>query len=50
LKTPKLKTPKGGQKECGHREGHAGQASRVKNFQEPAILKTIPLDCEIKAT
>ena len=25
-----------------------GQASRVKNFQAPAMLKTTPLDCEEK--
>jgi hypothetical protein len=25
-----------------------GQASRVKNFQAPAMLKTTPLDCEKK--
>ena len=46
--TAKRKTPKGGQKERAHREGHEGRASRVKNFQAPAMLKTTPLDCEIK--
>jgi len=30
------------------REGHDGQASRVKNFQRTAMLKTAPLDCEKK--
>ena len=40
--------PKGGQKERAQREGHDGQASRVKNFQRPAMLKTAPLDCEKK--
>jgi hypothetical protein len=44
------KTPKGGQKEHTQREGHEGWASRVKNFQAPAMLKTTPLDCERKAT
>jgi hypothetical protein len=29
-----------------YREEHAGWASRVKNFQAPAMLKTTPLDCE----
>jgi len=43
--TAKRKTPKGGQKERVYREEHAGQASRVKNFQAPAMLKTTPLDC-----
>jgi len=42
----KLKTPKGGQKESAQREGHDGQASRVKNFQRPAMLQTTPLYCE----
>jgi hypothetical protein len=46
----KRKTPKGGQKERAQREGHDGWASRVKNFQAPAMLKTTPLDCERKAT
>jgi hypothetical protein len=43
--TAKRKTPKGGQKERTHREEHEGWASRVKNFQAPAMLKTTPLDC-----
>jgi hypothetical protein len=41
---------KGRQKECPYREVNVGWAGHVKNFQGPAILKTIPLDCEIKAT
>ena len=45
----KRKTPKGGQKERAQREGHDGWAGRVKNFQAPAMLKTTPLDCEIKS-
>jgi len=45
-----IKTPKGGQNEHTHREGHAGRASRMKNFRKPAMLKTTPLDCEKKAT
>jgi len=36
-------------KESMQREGHDGQASRVKNFRRPAMLKTAPLDCEKKA-
>jgi len=44
----KRKTPKGEQKERMQREGHAGWAGRVKNFQRPAMLKTAPLDCEKK--
>lgn len=44
----KLKMPKGGQKERAQREGHDGQASRVKNFRRPAMLKTTPLYCEKK--
>ena len=43
-----IKTPKGGQKGRAYREGHKGWASHVKNFQEPAMLKTTPLDCERK--
>jgi len=49
LNSPNKKTPKGGQKERTQREGHDGEASRVKNFQRPAMLKTAPLDCEKKA-
>jgi len=44
----KRKTLKSGQKESMQREGHDGWAGRVKNFRRPAILKTIPLDCEKK--
>jgi len=48
LSSPKKKTPKGGQKGSTQREGHDGQASRVKNFRRLAMLKTAPLDCEKK--
>ena len=44
------KTPKGGQKERTHREGHGNSAGSVKTFQRPAMLKTTPLDCEKNAT
>jgi hypothetical protein len=50
VETAKRKTLKGGQKESAYREGHEGWASRVKNFQASAMLKTTPLDCERKAT
>jgi hypothetical protein len=30
------------------REGHEGWASRVKNFQRPAMLKMAPPGCEKK--
>jgi len=46
--TAQRKTPKGGQKERPHREEHGNSAGSVKNFQRPAMLKTAPLDCEIK--
>jgi len=46
--TAQRKTPKGGQKERTHREEHGNSAGSVKNFQAPAMLKTTPLDCEIK--
>ena len=48
IKTAQRKTPKDGQKERTHREEHGNPASSVKNFQAPAMLKTTPLDCEIK--
>ena len=48
IKTAQRKTPKGGQKERTHREEHGNAAGSVKNFQAPAMLKTTPLDCEIK--
>jgi len=48
LKFSGRKTLKSGQKESMQREGHDGWAGRVKNFRRPAILKTIPLDCEKK--
>jgi len=44
------KPPKGGQNESTRREGHADQANPVKNFRAPAMLKTTPLDCEIKGS
>ena len=47
--TAQRKTPKGGQKERTHREEHGNSAGSVKNFQAPAMLKTTPLDCEIKS-
>ena len=46
--TAQRKTPKGGQRERTHREEHGNSAGSVKNFQAPAMLKTTPLDCEIK--
>ena len=42
------KTPKGRQTERTHREDHGNLAGSVKNFRAPAMLKTAPLDCEIK--
>ena len=48
IETAQRKTPKGGQKEWTHREDHGNLAGSVKNFQAPAMLKTTPLDCEIK--
>ena len=48
IKTAQRKTPKGGQKERTHREDHGNSAGSVKNFQASAMLKTTPLDCEIK--
>jgi len=49
IKTAQRKTPKGGQKERTHREKHGNLAGSVKNFRVPAMLKTTPLDCEIKS-
>jgi hypothetical protein len=49
-RTAQRKTPKGGQKERTHREEHGNSAGSVKNFQVPAMLKTTPLDCEIKGS
>jgi len=49
IETAQRKTPKGGQKERTHREEHGNSAGSVKNFQAPAMLKTTPLDCEIKS-
>jgi hypothetical protein len=49
IETAQRKTPKGGQKERAHREEHGNSAGSVKNFQAPAMLKTTPLDCEIKS-
>jgi len=48
--TAQRKTLKGGQKERTHREEHGNLAGSVKNFQAPAMLKTTPLDCEIKGS
>ena len=48
IETAQRKTPKGGQKEWTHREDHGNLAGSVKNFRAPAMLKTTPLDCEIK--
>jgi len=48
IETAQRKTPKGGQRERTHREEHGNSAGSVKNFQAPAMLKTTPLDCEIK--
>jgi hypothetical protein len=48
-RTAQRKTPKGKQKERPHREEHGNSAGSVKNFQAPAMLKTTPLDCEIKS-
>jgi hypothetical protein len=50
IETAQRKTPKGGQKERTHREEHGNSAGSVKNFQAPAMLKTTPLDCEIKGS
>jgi hypothetical protein len=50
IRTAQRKTPKGGQKERTHREEHGNSAGSVKNFQAPAMLKTTPLDCEIKGS
>jgi len=49
IDTAQRKTPKGGQKERTHREGHGNSAGSVKTFQASAMLKTTPLDCEIKS-
>ena len=49
IETAQRKTPKGGQKERTYREDHGNSAGSVKNFQAPAMLKTTPLDCEIKS-
>jgi hypothetical protein len=46
LGPPKERRRKAGQREHPNREDHEGQASRVKNFRAPAMLKTTPLDCE----
>src|SRR5262245_15050130 len=37
-----------GQSERSNRKGHAVSAGPVKTFQQPAMLKTAPLDCERK--
>jgi len=50
IETAQRKTPKGGQRERTHREEHGNPARFVKNFQPPAMLKTTPLDCEIKSS
>jgi len=50
IRTAQRKTPKGGQKERTYREEHWNSAGSVKNFQAPAMLKTTPLDCEIKGS
>jgi hypothetical protein len=50
IETAQLKTPKGGQRERTHREEHWDSASSVKNFLRPAMLKTTPLDCEMKGS
>jgi hypothetical protein len=49
IETAQRKTPKGGQKERTHREDHGNSAGSVKNFRAPAMLKTTPLDCELKS-
>jgi hypothetical protein len=49
IETAQRKTPKGRQRERTHREEHGNSAGSVKNFQAPAMLKTTPLDCEIKS-
>jgi hypothetical protein len=46
LEPPKERRRKVEQRERPNREDHEGQASHVKNFQAPAMLKTTPLDCE----
>jgi hypothetical protein len=50
FETAQRKASKDAQTERTNREEHAGQASRVKIFRAPAMLKTTPLDCERKAT
>ena len=49
IETAQRKSPKGGQKERTHREEHGNSAGSVKNFRALAMLKTTPLDCEIKS-
>jgi hypothetical protein len=39
LNSPKLKMPKGRQKESAQREGHDGQASRVKKLPKAGDVK-----------
>jgi hypothetical protein len=50
VNSPKERRRKAGQSERSGREGHESQASFVKTFRKPAMLKTTPLDCETKAT
>ena len=50
IETAQRKTPKGGQRERTHREEHGAPAGYMKNFRAPAMLKTTPLDCEIKCS
>jgi hypothetical protein len=48
LGPPNEKRRKAQQNESPNREGHAGWAGRVKNFQTQAMLKTTPPSCEKK--
>lgn len=45
---PKEKRRKADKKSAGIGKQHGNSAGSVKNFQTPAMLKTAPLDCEIK--
>ena len=47
-RTRLAKPSKGGQNGRTRREEHADKANPVKNFRAPAMLKTTPLDCELK--
>lgn len=48
IETAQRKASKDEQKEHAYREAHGSLAGSVNNFRGPAMLKTTPLDCEIK--